>query len=138
MYCSHCGQEVNDNDRFCSACGEKVIRPRRNCPNCGSTIGENDYVCSHCGYQLPVEVKHQIVQKSRTVAGVLGIFFGGLGIHNFYLGYSSKGFIQICLFFGGIFTLGLTSFAASLWGFIEGLLILTGSIDRDGDDHLLS
>ena len=71
------------------------------------------------------------------MAGLLGIFLGGMGVHNFYLGYSSKGFIQVCLFFGGILTFGLSTFIASLWGFVEGVLLLSGSIERDGDDQLL-
>ncbi|WP_028043453.1 TM2 domain-containing protein [Candidatus Stoquefichus massiliensis] len=137
MYCQNCGKELNETDQFCGSCGAKVIQLRRNCPNCGASIESFDQVCSHCGYQLPVEVKHPIIQKSRVVAGLLGIFLGGMGVHNFYLGYSSKGFIQVCLFLAGILTLGLTSFAAALWGFVEGILLLCGSIERDGNDHLL-
>ena len=58
--------------------------------------------------------------KSRLTAGLLGIFFGGWGIHRFYLGYTGLGVIQI------VVTLGTLGFA-SLWGFIEGILILTGT-----------
>ena len=29
-------------------------------------------------------------QKSKIVAGLLGLFLGGLGVHNFYLGYTGK------------------------------------------------
>lgn len=94
-------------------------------------------ICSHCGYQLPINIKKPIIQKSRMIAGILGIFLGGLGVHNFYLGYSSKGFIQVCLFLGGFLTFGLTSLVASLWGFVEGILLLSGTIYRDGDDQLL-
>ena len=71
------------------------------------------------------------------IAAVLGLILGGLGIHNFYLGYSSKGFIQIVLFFMGIISFGLTTFISVIWGIVDALLILTGSIERDGDDHLL-
>lgn len=137
MYCQNCGKELNENDQFCGNCGAKVIQPRKNCPNCGSPVQLGEQVCSHCGFHLPIEVKKTIIQKSRILAGLLGIFLGGIGVHNFYLGYSSKGFIQVCLFLGGILTLGLTSFAAALWGFVEGILLLCGTIDRDGDDHLL-
>ena len=56
-------------------------------------------------------------QKSRMVAGILGIAFGGLGIHRFYLGYTNIGIIQIIVTF---VTCGLGAF----WGIIEGILIL--------------
>jgi hypothetical protein len=37
----------------------------------------------------------------------------------------------------GILTFGLTTFVSVVWGIIDALLILTGSIERDGDDNLL-
>ncbi|MBT2519737.1 TM2 domain-containing protein [Arthrobacter sp. ISL-28] len=62
--------------------------------------------------------------KSKLAAGLLGIFLGGLGIHRFYLGYTTIGIIQIVLtVFLGIFTFGLVG----LWGFIEGIMILAGA-----------
>ena len=60
-------------------------------------------------------------QKSRIAAGILGILLGGLGIHRFYLGYVGIGIAQIAV---TIVTLGI----GSIWGFIEGILILTGSV----------
>jgi TM2 domain-containing membrane protein YozV len=62
--------------------------------------------------------------KSKIVAGILGIFLGGLGIHRFYLGYVGIGIIQIIV---TIVTAGI----GSLWGFIEGILILVGTINKD-------
>lgn len=55
--------------------------------------------------------------KSRIVAGLLGIFLGGLGIHRFYLGYTNIGIIQIIV---SLVTFGIGSW----WGIIEGILIL--------------
>lgn len=60
--------------------------------------------------------------KSKLVAGLLGIFLGTLGIHNFYLGNSVKGVIQLLIgLFGWVFLVG---WIATLWGFIEGVIIL--------------
>ncbi len=58
--------------------------------------------------------------KSKMAAGLLGIFLGGFGVHRFYLGYAGIGVAQI---FVTLFTCGV----GALWGFIEGILILTGS-----------
>ena len=55
--------------------------------------------------------------KSKIVAGLLGIFIGSLGIHNFYLGFTKRAIIQI------VVTL-VTCGAGGIWGFIEGILIL--------------
>ena len=40
--------------------------------------------------------------KSATVAGLLGIFLGGVGAHNWYLGEKQKGIIHCCLAGGGL------------------------------------
>lgn len=137
MKCSHCGQEIKKNDLFCSSCGEKVILQRQNCPNCGADIQPNETTCLNCGYYLPPQHIHHYSHKSRMIAVILGLLFGGIGLHNFYLGYSSKGFIQVCLFLGGLFTLGLTTIISIIWGFVEVVFLLTGYTDRDGDDHLI-
>ena len=34
-------------------------------------------------------------QKSKIIAGILGIFLGGFGIHNFYLGRTTRAVIQL-------------------------------------------
>ena len=59
----------------------------------------------------------QMEQKSRIIAGILGIYLGAFGIHNFYLGKTNRAVTQIvvtCL------TCGL----GGLWGMIEGILIM--------------
>ena len=69
--------------------------------------------------------------KSRLTAGLLGIFLGGLGVHRFYLGYTSIGVLQILV---TIATCGI----GGLWGIIEGILILSGSgIKTDADGRPL-
>jgi hypothetical protein len=68
--------------------------------------------------------------KSKITAGLLGIFLGSIGVHRFYLGYTGIGIAQI---FVTIFTCGMGGW----WGLIEGILILTGSIDRDSDGRKL-
>ena len=63
---------------------------------------------------------HHPKTKSQLVAGILGITMGGLGVHRFYLGYSEIGIAQIAV---TLFTCGL----GGLWGFIEGIMILSGN-----------
>ena len=67
--------------------------------------------------------------KSKMTAGLLGIFLGALGVHNFYLGYTTKGMIQLLMTLLSCGTLGVVS---EIWGLVEGIMILTGSINQDG------
>lgn len=67
-------------------------------------------------------------QKSRLAAGLLAITLGVLGIHNFYLGFSSKAVIQLVVaLIGSIFTCGVAFFAVYIWAFIEGIQILSAN-----------
>lgn len=54
--------------------------------------------------------------KSRTTYIVLGIFLGGLGIHNFYAGYTGRAVGQLCL---TVLTLGILSIVSWIWAIIE-------------------
>lgn len=61
----------------------------------------------------------------KVLAGILGIFFGALGIHKFILGYTNEGIIMLVLTFTCV---GYPVMHAI--GFIEGILYLTKS-DED-------
>lgn len=58
--------------------------------------------------------------KDKMVAGLLGIFLGGLGVHQFYLGSNVTGAIEIGV---TIVTCGI----GALLGLIEGIMILVMS-----------
>ena len=62
--------------------------------------------------------------KSKMAAGLLGIFLGGFGVHRFYLGQSGMGLLMLLL--SVLSCLFLYPFI-SIWGLVEGILILTGS-----------
>lgn len=67
--------------------------------------------------------------KSKIAAGLLGIFLGCFGVHNFYLGYTGKAVAQLLI---TLLTCGFGGAITGIWGLIEGILILTGSISTDG------
>ncbi len=98
------------------------------CISCGTQIEDGQQVCPSCGAQQTQGSTTAATQegKSKLVAGLLGIFLGGWGIHNFYLGNTGRGVAQIIV---TIVTCGI----GALWGLIEGILILTGSINTDAD-----
>jgi TM2 domain-containing membrane protein YozV len=79
----------------------------------------------------------QTEPKSKLVAGLLGIFVGSLGIHNFYLGYTNRGVIQLLLStVGSIVIVG--PIIAGVWGLIEGIQILSGTINTDANGTKLT
>ena len=111
-FCSKCGTEIKEEENFCSNCGN-TVEPVNNTEQVNTTV---------------TSVK--TAGKSKMAAGLLGIFLGGWGIHNFYLGYTGKGIAQI---FVTLFTCGF----GAIWGLIEGIMILTGSINTDAEGNPL-
>ncbi len=56
--------------------------------------------------------------KSRLAYILLGLFLGGLGIHNFYAGYTMKGVIQLLLVLG-LGWLGIPLLIVFIWILVE-------------------
>lgn len=66
------------------------------CRQCGSQILEQAAVCVHCGVATGT-MGMVAGQKSRLAYILLGLFLGGLGIHNFYAGYVGRGLAQLLI-----------------------------------------
>jgi len=122
MYCRNCGQPLNPRADYCVKCGVGVGKGASFCPNCGFQVSEIADVCVRCGTSLA-----RIAPKSKVLAGLLGIIFGCFGVHNFYLNYVGKAVAQLLI---TLLSFGLLAWVSALWGLIEGILILTGSINR--------
>ena len=75
-------------------------------------------------YQYPpryVPYRYALRRKSKAAAGLLGIFLGCFGFHNFYLGYTGRAVAQLLI---TLLSIGLFAPVSALWGFIEGIVIL--------------
>lgn len=69
----------------------------------------------------PVYTQPAYSQRSKIAAGLLAIFLGSLGIHNFYLGNTGKGVAQLLI---TLLTFGIGAIVTGVWSLIEGILIL--------------
>lgn len=151
--CPKCGTPAGAGSQFCPNCGAPVVPGSSICPNCGymPTYAAGDapqqpqqqqpqqqppYQQPQQPYQQPPTYQQPPYQqqpfypdqKSKMAAGLLGIFLGSLGIHNFYLGYTGKAVAQLLI---TICTCGFGAVVSGIWGFVEGIMILTGSICVD-------
>lgn len=68
--------------------------------------------------------------KSHVIAAFLGIIFGAIGLHRMYLGFWGLGITQALVTY-------LTGGFGVVWGFIEGVLIFTGHINKDAKGRFL-
>lgn len=109
------------------------------CPVCGGNkliVGADPFQrkCAYCGAVVQTEPnqekKSSEVQtpsnttKSKTTAGMLAIFLGGLGIHKFYLGKNGQGIAYLLLFWFFCWTV-FVPVLITIIAFIEGIILLT-------------
>lgn len=75
----------------------------------------------------------EVATKSAYFAGLLAVILGGLGIHNFYLGYFRRAVIQVILCVFGAAFLGLGPAISWIWALVEGVQLFAGLIRFDGE-----
>jgi TM2 domain-containing membrane protein YozV/rRNA maturation protein Nop10 len=112
------------------------------CPKCGTENYGLETYCRTCGNMMENSYQNQQMQpppnygaqgqipgaEKKMLAGLLGIFLGGLGVHKFVLGYTNEGIIMLLVsLVGGFFTCGITSLVVSIIGIVEGIMYLTKS-----------
>lgn len=110
--------KLGADEMFCSSCGGVIKKRAEICVKCGVRVTVPAYL------QSEVSAPTVYSPKSRLVAGLLGILLGAIGVHRFYLGNVGIGIVQIIV---TIVTLGI----GSLWGFVEGIIIIAGGDWKD-------
>ena len=121
MFCKNCGVEMNEGAAACMSCGFAKGAGEKFCGNCGAEINPGAAICVKCGAAVKAAGGEQ---KSKLVAVLLAFFLGGIGIHDFYLGYNKYGIIKIVLTV-------CTGVGGSIWALIDFIRLLTGSISTD-------
>lgn len=125
MFCKNCGKEIDNLAAVCVHCGVAVGNGTKFCQNCGSELPEGAAICVHCGVAVSNASAANISAdaKSKVAAGLLAIFLGSLGVHNFYLGFTKKAVIQLLV---SLLTCGIGATVISIWALIEGIFYLIG------------
>lgn len=113
------------------------------CPECAKSISDKAPSCPACGYpisNITTNNQRTINSKSRGVYIIIGLLFGGLGLHNFYSGHNGRGLIKILLtsvaFMLDFATRFHSAFSAialiitGIWALIE---IITVNTDSNGN-----
>jgi TM2 domain-containing membrane protein YozV len=135
MKCPDCKKANLDSSRYCGYCGAMLPPAKTQKPIDPEVVNEED---SHRGQEKTTTNQSTTNKnyfgaqpKSKMAAGLLAIFVGSLGIHNFYLGYNDRGVTQLLLTTVGWIFFGIGPIVATIWSLIEGIQIFTGSISVD-------
>lgn len=127
-FCSYCGNELKDDDKFCGKCGAGVEEKETKRVEEGNTVTYTDY---------NMNSNNGAGQKSKLAAGLFGIFLGSLGVHNFYLGFEGKAITQLLLTVIGWIFCGIGPAISAIWGLVEGIIILADDTYKDANGNKL-
>ena len=123
MICKNCGNQMEDNAAFCTNCGTAV--------EAAPVVEESAPVTATVVEQPAVA---PAAPKSKTIAVILAWFLGAFGAHNFYLGDTTKGAIQLAI---TVVSCGTLAIVSAYWGMAEGIMILTGKTTTDAKGNPL-
>lgn len=157
MFCPNCGTDVQDS-KFCPNCGAKVAEevvnenPIKETKSnvdpivleenksttplnvVETTSSNNSNSTNQNTTQQANNFSGEYSTKSKIAAGLFGIFFGAFGVHNFYLGYTGKAIAQLLI---TILSCGCLAMVSSIWGLVEGIMILATKDYKDAQGKLL-
>jgi TM2 domain-containing membrane protein YozV len=88
------------------------------CKHCGAEIADQAVICVKCGVPNSPDGGLEKSSKTRVAYVLLGVFLGGLGVHNFYAGRTGIAIAQLLI---SIFTgwLIFPLLAVGIWVLIE-------------------
>lgn len=125
--CPQCGAPINPGASECKFCGEKLTmqQPQQQVAYSQQPQQQVQYSQQPQPQVVIQQVAPQQVYvtginpswpvKNKTVAALLAIFLGGIGVHKFYLGSIGMGILYLCFCWTCI---------PSIVGFIEGIMYL--------------
>jgi TM2 domain-containing membrane protein YozV len=108
------------------------------CKNCGGEIDDKAVVCIKCGVANSPIGELDKSTKSRVAYVLLGIFLGGLGIHNFYAGRTGIGVAQLLI---TLISFPLLAIIIGIFGLIAvGIWVIVElfTVTKDGQGKQLS
>ncbi|MGM9646319.1 MAG: zinc-ribbon domain and TM2 domain-containing protein [Eubacteriales bacterium] len=151
MFCRYCGAKLEDGDLFCQNCGSPTSEKKQSGEqeatdpekdrhvndsaqsgekNAGNENSAQNKAANQQTSQAAQSAVPNPQAKSKLAAGLLGIFLGYLGVHNFYLGYVGRGLVQLLV---SLLTFGIGVLPMTIWSLIEGIFYLTGKTGYTAD-----
>ena len=131
LFCTSCGNPIAEHAIACMSCGAKPTGHRDFCRHCGVALNPRQVICIKCGAGISTAGASRSIsggsssgtswEKKKLVAGLLGIFLGGLGAHKFYMGSWGWGIIFLVLCW---------TYIPAIIGLIEGIMFLVMSEEK--------
>lgn len=131
-FCPQCGANVADGTQYVrNAAFNWQHNSRNNHNNLYRRYSRylREFLISRHQCRDRLRFRRPISQRAKWQLVCLAFSWALSGVHNFYLGYTGKAVAQLLI---TLLTCGFGSVISGIWGLIEGIMILTGSIKVDG------
>lgn len=118
---------------FCERCGKENEKSAKFCISCGAPLAEKTIVVDENGKQGNTQNE---LGTNSIVLGLIALFIGNLGIHNFIMGYKKKGLVQVLLSTVGVLVF-VGPVVSAIWAFVDAIMLFSGSISQDAHGNIL-
>ena len=102
--------------------------------NYANIQGHYDTTMGQIASPNPMVMQSHMMQKSKMAYLLLGIFVGFLGVHNFYIGHTSRGVAQLLI---SVLTFFILSPVSAIWALIECVMLFTSQYPVDANGVLM-
>lgn len=144
LKCGACGKLLEIADEYqgktgkCYGCGGPISVPYVQAAPVAATSPNQSHSGIHVQTYVqaaPIPAMPQIVlvrqSKTRFIYVLLGLFFGGFGIHNFYAGYTGRGVAQLLITVFSPLLLFVPLLCVGLWVLVELIVITRDSTGQE-------
>lgn len=143
MFCSRCGKENEDSTKFCIACGaplaENTIEVEVENKTENTVKDETKQTSTGASSQTNENNNQSQISELATnsiILGLVALFFGSIGVHNFIMGYTKKAVTQLLLsVLGWIIFVGPV--ISAIWAIVDAVMLFSGTINKDGHGNIL-
>lgn len=126
MKCEYCENEVPFGVNRCPSCGASVSMASAIDVATASTMKAAAVADNITRRMENFQFDEPVGLKNKWCFILLGVFFGAFGIHNFYTGYISRGFVKLLL---TVFSGMMLAWVSWIWAIVE---VCTVRRDSDG------
>lgn len=143
MYCTNCGEQMEDAQAVCTKCGFAKDTGNKYCGNCGAEVQPQQAVCTSCGCAVneakkqaeaaKAKANDQIGGQDKIVLIIVAVFLGTLGIHNFMMGETKRGLFKLVMSLAGGFLCGIGLIVSLVFTIIDIVKIASGTYVVDPD-----
>lgn len=139
VYCVRCGKKLPGEYNKCNHCPDTAREGAWYCPHCGNGCKPSAKRCEVCGETVsfaPDALFVMLPHKSRyrLPAALMAFFFGALGVHEAYLGFTDKFVRRLAWTVISLlaFLFFLFSFRAGVDGMITNGVLYAADLEKNG------